>query len=204
MVLPRADLSTLAWWPPASAAVPFAFLLALSGWMPSGVDSAVWTSIWTLAKSKDTGTRVDLYARTFGDWTRPLVFVTVVTTMVSTALTVIDGFPRAIARTVAVMRSGGRPVDVASDTGGVYWSAIGAIAAITVVVLLRFVGSLTAMIDFATTVSFMTAPVLGALNLRAMTASHVPAEARPGAGMLALAWAGSVLLGGTAVVYLAR
>jgi len=36
-----------------------------------------------------------------------------------------------------------------------------------------------------------------------MTASHVPADARPGAGMLALACAGLVLLGGTAVVYLA-
>ena len=35
-----------------------------------------------------------------------------------------------------------------------------------------------------------------------MTASHVPAEARPGTGLLALAWTGPILLAGTALVYL--
>jgi Mn2+/Fe2+ NRAMP family transporter len=251
LTLPRVDLSTLALWPPASAGVPFAFILALAGWMPSGVDSAVWSSAWTLAKNRDRGTTasvahalldfrigyvatgvlacsflvlgagvmfhtgttfsnagtqfslqlVDLYAHSLGDWTRPIVMVAVLTTMASTALTVIDGFPRAIARTVAVIR---RTDDRADRDGGpVYWAAILVLGILTVVFIAWFAGTLTALVDFATIVSFLTAPILGYLNLRVVRSSFVPAEHRPGASMVALSWAGLVLLGGTAIVYLA-
>ncbi|MGK7313239.1 MAG: NRAMP family divalent metal transporter, partial [Candidatus Longimicrobiales bacterium M2_2A_002] len=46
---------------------------------------------------------VDLYAETLGDWARPFVLVAVLTTMLSTSLTVVDGFPRGIARSIEVL-----------------------------------------------------------------------------------------------------
>ena len=49
--------------------------------------------------------------------------------------------------------------------------------------------------------SFITAPILGYLNLRAVTSDDVPPEHRPGPKMLALSYVGLILLGGTAVVY---
>jgi len=58
------------------------------------------------------------------------------------------------------------------------------------------------MIDVATIVSFLTAPALGYLNLRAVQSDAVPVEHRPGKGMVWLSWIGLVLLGGTAIVYL--
>lgn len=251
LVLPRADVSTLALWPPAAAAVPFTFILALAGWMPSAIDIAVWSSVWTLAKNRETGTPasvghalldfrigyvatgvlafaflllgagvmyqsgttfspagtqfsvqlVDLYARTLGGWTRPIVLVAVVTTMFSTALTVIDGFPRVIARSASVLRGGGQAAGD-HDTGPVYWVSGAVLAALTVAVVMRLTGSLTAMVDFATIVSFLTAPILGYLNLRAVTGANVPVEHRPGAALTAWSYAGLALLGGTALVYL--
>jgi Mn2+/Fe2+ NRAMP family transporter len=251
LAVPRADFSTLAAWPPASAAIPFAFILALAGWMPSAIDISVWNSVWTLAKARDSGTRatvahalldfrigyvttgilaftflllgatvmyqtgasfsaagtqfsvelVDLYSETLGAWTRPIVMVAVVTTMFSTALTVIDGFPRAIARTVAVIQTQGR-ASGDRDTGPVYWMSGAVLGAMTILVVMQFAGSLTSMIDFATIVSFLTAPILGYLNLRVVTGPNVAPEHRPGAGLLWLSYAGLVLLGGTAIVYL--
>lgn len=59
------------------------------------------------------------------------------------------------------------------------------------------------MVDFATIVSFLTGPILGYLNLRAVTGPNVAHEHRPGRGLILLSWAGLVLLGGTAVIYLA-
>ena len=59
------------------------------------------------------------------------------------------------------------------------------------------------LIDFATIISFLTAPVLGYLNLRAVTSPEVAPEHRPSPRMLALSWVGLVLLGGTAAVYIA-
>jgi Mn2+/Fe2+ NRAMP family transporter len=251
LVVPHADYSTLAIWPPASASVPFAFVLALAGWMPSGLDIAVWSSVWTLAKGKATGRTitvdhalldfrigsvattclafaflllgagvmygsgesfssagtqfslqlVDLYSQTLGAWTRPVVLAAVVTTMFSTALTIIDGFPRAIARTVAVLRARGGPAGD-HDTGGTYWVTGAVLGALVLVFVARFSGSLTAMVDFATIVSFLTAPILAALTLRVVTGDHMPAEHRPGTVLRLFAYAGIVLLGGTAIVYL--
>ena len=76
------------------------------------------------------------------------------------------------------------------------------LAVLTVLVLSAFLGSLTAMVDFATILSFITAPVLGYLNLRVVTSAEVPKADRPGRALLWLAWAGLVLLGAVAVAYL--
>jgi Mn2+/Fe2+ NRAMP family transporter len=250
LALPRADVSTLALWPPAAAGVSLGFILALAGWMPSAIDISVWSSVWTLAKNRDTGTTaslahvlldfrvgyiasgvmsfaflllgagvmyhsgtsfspagtqfsiqlVDLYSETLGGWTRPIVLVAVVTTMFSTALTVIDGFPRAISRSVAVLQGGGSAAD--GDTGRVYWISGAVLAVLTVIVVALLTGSLTVMVDFATIVSFLTAPILGYLNLRVVTAANVAPQHRPGRALVAWSYAGLVLLGGTALVYL--
>ncbi|MDX1578854.1 MAG: divalent metal cation transporter, partial [Gemmatimonadota bacterium] len=63
---PRADLSTLALWPGdlIGTAVPFAFLLALVGWMPAPIDVSVWSSLWTLAKDRTSGIRASVDAAT--------------------------------------------------------------------------------------------------------------------------------------------
>ena len=257
--LPRADLSTLALWPAETvgAAVPFVFLLALAGWMPSGVDSAVWSSLWTLAKNDAAGEPVsvetarqdfavgyagtgvlafafltlgagvmygsgeafapqgpvfstqlvDLYSATLGAWTRPVVLAAVVTTMLSTALTVLDGGPRAIERSLLVLRAKGidpRPAAAAPPAAGgpIYWWSLAGVVLITLVVLSLFIGNLTTMIDFATTLTFLTSPVLGYLNLRAVGGEEMPAEHRPGRPMVLLSWVGLVLLGGTGLFYL--
>lgn len=239
----------LSWAPwPAGADVPFAFILALVGWMPSAIDIAVWSSLWTLAKDRVMASRasvavalldfrigyvgtavlafaflalgagvmhgsetsfsgqgtvfaaqlVDLYARTLGGWLEPVVIVAVVTTMASTAVTVVDGFPRAIGRSVRVLRRDA-PRLVVGDEDAVYWTVVALLAAGTLLVAARFAASLTALIDFVTIVSFLTAPVLGYLNLRVVTSPAMPAEARPGAALRRLSWVGLVLLGGTAI-----
>jgi Mn2+/Fe2+ NRAMP family transporter len=256
VTLDRLDVGTLALLPPVgegTGMVSFAFLLALVGWMPSAIDIAVWSSLWTLAKNEASRTRVsvatarldfgigyvatgflafsflvlgagimygsgmsfsgagtvfatqlvDLYGATLGGWMRPIVLVAVITTMLSTAVTVVDGFPRAIERTVRNLQE---PLEVAAGRPGggtAYWIALGTLGVLTLLVLGLFVGSLTAMVDFATIVSFLTAPILGYLNLRAVRSPDVAPEHRPSRRMVLLSWIGLVLLGGMAGVFLA-
>ncbi len=146
---------------------------------------------------------VDLYGETLGAWSRPFVLVAVLTTMLSTSLTVVDGFPRGIARSIEVLR--GRPAadteTVRTETGRIYWLAIIAIGIAIPVLLALFGGALTDMVDFATIVSFLTAPVLGWLNLKAVTNVRVRPEFRPGRWLRRLSYVGLALLGGTGVVY---
>jgi len=251
--LPRADFSTFAVWPGGiiPSVVPFAFLLALVGWMPTAIDVAAWSSLWTLAKNEASGQRctvktarqdflvgyfgtgalafvfvilgtgvmygsgetfapegpvfatqlVDLYSATLGAWTRPVVLVAVVTTMISTVLTVMDGAPRVLERTFFVLRSQ-TGIAKPPSCGPVYWWSLVALVLLTLVVMALFIGNLAVMIDFATTVSFLTGPVLGYLTLRAVTSDRMPAEHRPGRAMVALSWVGIVMLGGTGILYL--
>jgi Mn2+/Fe2+ NRAMP family transporter len=145
---------------------------------------------------------VDLYTQTLGSWTRPIVFTAVLTTMFSTTLTVIDGFPRAIDRGFRVAFVEPEGTTSYAGTGGGYWGAMAILGGLTVLVLAVFPGSLTAMVDFATIVSFLTAPALGYLNLRAVTSESVPPGLRPGRALVALSWIGLVVLSGFAVLYL--
>ena len=146
---------------------------------------------------------VDMYAETLGAWSRPFVLVAVLTTMVSTSMTVVDGFPRGIARSLEVLAGRRGPGVRIGETGGAYWVALVAIGVATPLVLALFAGSLTGMVDFATTVTFLTAPLLGYLNLRAVTGVEVAPEHRPGALLKALSWLSLVVLSGFGVLYLA-
>ncbi len=146
---------------------------------------------------------VELYAATLGEWSRPVILIAVLTTMFSTTLTVMDGFPRAIARSFRVLLAG---VEESSGereqaTSG-YWITLVVLGILTVAVFAWFAGNLTSMVDFATIVSFLTAPILGYLNLRAVTADHVPEEHRPGPKLRLFSVLGLILLGGTGVVFL--
>ncbi len=251
---PRADFSTVALWPGdvIGTVVPFAFLLALIGWMPSPVDVAVWSSLWTLAKDKSAGVEtsvadakrdflvgfagtgilalvfvfvgatvlyqadvtlsaagavfstqlVDMYSTTLGSWSRPIVLVAAMATIFSSLLAVTDGFPRAIERTLANLR-GYVAAEAVTRVGPVYWWSMVTLPVIAFFIILSFSGSLTAMVDFATTVAFLTAPILGYFNLCAVTSEAVPLKYRPGRGMVGLSWVGLVLLGGTGLAYLA-
>lgn len=255
VTLGRADFSTLALVPDIGGAtgIQLAFVLALVGWMPSAIDIAVWSSLWTLAKNDASGEKVsvrdalldfrigyvgtvvmafafltlgatvmyhsgqtfseqggkfaaelvELYTRTLGAWTRPVVVTAVLTTMLSTAVTVIDGFPRALDRSIRVATEGRVGGSSKGDMGSIYWIGLASLSIGTVVVIALFAGTLAAMIDFATIVSFLVAPALGYLNLRAVTSSEVAPEDRPGKGLIALSWAGLLLLGGFALLYVA-
>lgn len=145
---------------------------------------------------------VDLYAATLGGWARPFVLVAVLTTMISTSITVVDGFPRGIARSVEVL-AGHRARDVeVGETGRIYWVAMIAIGVAVPTVLAFLAGSLTGMVDFATIVAFLTAPILGYLNLRAVTSDAVPARFQPGRKLRWLSWVSLVVLAAFGVVYL--
>ncbi len=146
---------------------------------------------------------VGLYTETLGAWTRPIVFTAILTTMFSTTLTVIDGFPRSIDRALRVAFVDPEGTSGYAGTGRAYASAVAALCLLTVLVLAVFPGSLTTMVDFATIVSFLTAPVLGYLNLRAVTSPTVPLQHRPGRALRVLSWIGLTVLGGFAVVYVA-
>jgi Mn2+/Fe2+ NRAMP family transporter len=212
--------------PPLVELAGFGFLIALVGWMPSGMELSVFHSLWTLERARQTGHRpalgealldfnvgyfgtaflalaflalgaltlhgsgeplatvggafaaqlIELYTRALGDWSRPVIAAAAFTTMLSTTVAVVDGFPRVLARSSGMLWP---RLDawLPGEAGQRVWTLLvigGALLAISV-----FVGHLTRMIDFATTLSFVFAPVIGWFNHCVVTGAGMPAPARP-------------------------
>lgn len=239
LALPRVDWSG-PWFPSLFTSdgldlATVGFTVAMVGWMPAPIDLAVWQSLWTLARRKDTGhaatlsqARVDfhigyvssavlalcfvvmgagvmhgsgrvfsgsagkfasevvgLYTETLGHGVGAVVALCAFAVMFSTTLTVVDGFPRALAALAERFASEEIPHDMTqSETSRRnYWISATVLAVGSISVLALFLTSLKDFVDFATTLSFLTAPALAMLNHRVIHAPEVGAAFRPSSGL---------------------
>ncbi len=75
--------------------------------------------------------------------------------------------------------------------------AIGAIAIIT-----QFEDNLKELVDFATVLSFLIAPIIAIFNFRLVTGKHLAKESQPSVLLKLLSFAGIIFLSGFALVFL--
>ncbi|MFC1763678.1 Nramp family divalent metal transporter [Planctomycetota bacterium] len=143
---------------------------------------------------------IELYTNKLGLWVTPIIAATAFTTMFSTTLTVIDAYPRSLAKSVQVAwprvkQPFSRLHNVMILVGaGAGWLLI--FAALS--------GKLdfTRMIDIATTISFLAAPAFAFLNYRLINSRHVPNEFRPGKALHLLSLAGLVFLTSISLLFI--
>lgn len=98
-----------------------------------------------------------LYTNSLGDWTFWLIALAALAAMISTLLTVIDGY----SKTVHQLASVSFP-HLKMNTS-FFWVSMFALTSIGIVVY--GLTNMGLMVDFITSVSFVTAPILGGLNL---------------------------------------
>jgi len=144
-----------------------------------------------------TGQVISLYVKALGQWSYPIIVVAASVTMFSTTLACLDAFPR-VARETALMLF--PSVKGKEDSIYVGWLAFVAIGSLVIIGL--FVNNMKALVDFATTLAFVAAPVFAYMNLRAVTSYHMPVEHRPSKGLLLFSWIGLVCLMGFALFYI--
>lgn len=116
--------------------------------------------------------------------------------MFSTTLTVTDAYPRVSRRIIANIKSG-----YSDESKNNYRLLIVIISLISLGVLYLTGSRFTFMVDLATTLSFLTAPVLAFINYRLVMSKHFPDEHRPPAWLRILSWSGILFLSGFALVY---
>lgn len=214
------------------------FLIAFVGWMPAPIDVSVWSSVWSLAKTKELGYTpklknalkefrvgyigsallgigflamgalvmygtgetfstsgktfaeqlITMYTCSLGNWAYWIISIAATTTMISTTITVIDAYPRVL-------------TPIFSNLFSNKWSSIKNKQVLTWIwftliiagsmAVIAFIGkSMGLLISIATTLSFLTAPILAWLNYRVVTDKHMPKEAMPGLFLRILSWIG--------------
>ena len=132
---------------------------------------------------------IGLYTASLGEWSRPVIAVCAIAVMFSTTITVLDAIPRTMSALVTVARGGDE--SIANERASVgYWAWLLTLAAGAVLILARFTQSMSAMVDLATTLSFLGTPLLVYFNHRAMASSDIPAEHRPSRGLRVMSWVG--------------
>lgn len=143
----------------------------------------------------------ELYTTLIGSWSFPIVAVAALATMFSTTITVLDAYPRVLTPIVHTLLP--KVMKPAYDKTLTYvWIIVLITGAVLLIV--EFTHQMKVLVDFATTLSFITAPVLGYLNLRVVTMKHVPENFRPGKFLKILSWTGLVVLTAFALFFLAK
>lgn len=141
-----------------------------------------------------SGALVELYAASLGEWSRPIIAVAALTAMFSTTLAVTDAYPRVIRELLEISGVGQEDEQLPNLHRGRYVTGLLLVTIGAMIIIHYFGQRFTLLIDVATTVSFLAAPLLAWLNIRLLTSEHTPVEHRPGRGLLSLAWAGFAFL----------
>lgn len=144
------------------------------------------------------GQLINLYTRNLGAWSYPVIGLAAFTCMFSTTLTVVDAYPRVMDKTLQVMF----PDQMPSKSKRLYLILLVAIPIISIGVLALLGSSFTFLVDVATILSFLTAPLLGYINHRTIYNTDVPENAQPKGWLFVLSWAGIIFLTGFALLFL--
>jgi Mn2+/Fe2+ NRAMP family transporter len=136
---------------------------------------------------------IGLYRQSLGDWSGTLIGVISVAVMVSTVLGGLDGYPRAAVSLFNIYRGQEAPPADVKETPrdkAVYRTALTALVLGSIFILYFFVTSLKLVVDVASTILFLFAPIIAWLNHRTMTSPQFPQQSRPGRGLLAMSLLG--------------
>jgi len=141
---------------------------------------------------------VALYTNSLGDWSYPIIIVCAFTTMFSTTLTVTDAYPRVVRRMLEVTKK-----DIAGINNlRTYRILLIGISIISLGVLAVLGDQFRLMVDLATTLSFLTAPVLAFMNHRVVTSNQVPDNLQPRPWLRILSISGIIFLTIFALIYI--
>lgn len=147
---------------------------------------------------------IGLFTESFGQWSYLLIAASAFSIMFGTCIAVFDGYSRSIERIFELLSGKGKPAAeklVNSKTRNYNLSLL-LVGVGAFVVVFRFGNSLKSLVDLATSISFVIAPVIAIVNFRLVTGKYLPKKDQPKTWIKWLSYAGIVFLSGFAVVYL--
>ncbi len=123
---------------------------------------------------------ISIYTSLLGQWAKPLIAVAAFAVMLSTVLVIHDGYPRTVCALIDCFRDEELSEKLRFR---IYLAAILMMILISLSIMLFFIQSFKTLIDIATTLAFLSAPVLAWLIHRSMHSEDVPAAMRPAPGL---------------------
>ena len=119
--------------------------------------------------------------------------------MFSTIIAVLDGYSRSLKRTVELIFT--KEENTSTKFRPLYVIFLFVIYAGALTIILQFENNLKQLVDFATVLSFLIAPVIAVFNFRLVTGKFLDKASQPSMFLKILSFAGIVFLSGFAIVF---
>jgi len=143
---------------------------------------------------------VTLYTETIGDWSYIIIAASAFTVMFGTILAVFDGYSRSLQRTVELIFTKEDKIRTKFRTFYILFLIILSIGSF--VIISQFQDNLKELVDFATVLSFIIAPVIAIFNFRLVTGKFLDKEHQPSIWLKILSVMGILFLSGFAIFFL--
>ena len=142
---------------------------------------------------------ISMYTNAIGPWVYWIIAVAAFTTMFSTAITVMDGYSRAMGETIRLLLDKQEEEKLKKQ---LYFGILVILSVGALAIIYFLSGSMPRLVDLATTLSFLIAPVIAIINLKAITSKDISHEFRPKKWLIWLANSGIIFLSVFTIIYL--
>ncbi|MEX0769494.1 MAG: Nramp family divalent metal transporter [Balneolaceae bacterium] len=142
---------------------------------------------------------IHLYTANLGSWAYVIIVICAFTTMFSTTLAVTDVYPRTCRKIIEVLNP---DLFERHSPVRIYRILLGLLVGLSLSILFLMGDQFTFMVDLATTLSFLAAPVLAYLNYRLVRMPHILKTRRPRPWLNWLSVCGLIFLTGFALLYI--
>ena len=144
---------------------------------------------------------ITLYTQTIGEWSYLIIAAAAFAVMFGTIIAVFDGYSRSLQRTVELIFTKKEEV-IRTKFRSFYIFFLFIILVGSLIVVLQFAGNLREIVDFATVLSFMIAPIIAIINFRLVTGKYLDKNVQPSIWLKVLSFAGILFLTGFAIYFL--
>lgn len=139
---------------------------------------------------------IGIYTNNIGSWAYVIIAIAAFTTMLSTTLTCLDASPR-------VLSECGNLLMGKMKSNKLYYKVWLAILLIgTIIILAFYLTNMKSLVDFATTVAFLSSPIIALLNYIVITGKTMPNNNKPGLLLKVISWLGIFYFIGFSIYFL--
>jgi Mn2+/Fe2+ NRAMP family transporter len=144
---------------------------------------------------------VTLYTQTIGDWSYIIIAASAFTVMFGTIIAVLDGYSRSLQRTVELLFTK-KEEKIRRKFRTFYVIFLLVISIGSLVIIFQFENNLKELVDFATVLSFLIAPIIAVFNFRLVTGKYLDKNSQPSVWLKLLSLAGIIFLSGFAIFFI--
>ncbi len=140
---------------------------------------------------------VTMFADTIGQWSYIIIAASAFSVMFGTILAVFDGYSRSFQKIIQLLRN-----SESEDSRKSYVAIVCILAIGAILIVMQFGDKLKELVDFATTLSFLVAPIIAVLNHKLVIGKFFPKESQPSIYVKGLSISGIIFLTGFALFFI--